>query len=39
MMSEGTRRPAPPGLPGLRDFQRIYLEVTLTWVSRRKGWT
>lgn len=39
MMSEGSRRPAPPGLPGLRAFQRVYLKVALTWLRERTGWT
>ncbi|TDD98839.1 phosphotransferase [Jiangella asiatica] len=32
------RRPAPPGLPTLREFQRTQHATTLAWVRRRTGW-
>ncbi|WP_026876994.1 phosphotransferase [Jiangella gansuensis] len=32
------RRPAPPGLPTLREFQRAQHVTTLDWVRRRTGW-
>jgi len=38
MMSEGSRRPPPPGLPGLRNFQRVCLSAALTWLRQRTGW-
>lgn len=33
-----SRRPAPPGLPTLRTFQRAQHVTTLAWVRRRTGW-
>jgi Ser/Thr protein kinase RdoA (MazF antagonist) len=32
------RRPAPPGLPTLREFQRVQGVAALDWVRRRTGW-
>ncbi|WP_198663963.1 protein kinase family protein [Jiangella endophytica] len=32
------RRPAPPGLPTVRAFQRAQHATTLAWVRRRTGW-
>jgi aminoglycoside phosphotransferase (APT) family kinase protein len=32
------RRPPPPGLPTLREFQRAQGEVALSWLRRRTGW-
>ena len=32
------RRPAPPGLPTLRAFQRAQHTTTLAWLRRRVGW-
>jgi aminoglycoside phosphotransferase (APT) family kinase protein len=37
-MTEACRRPAPPGLPTLRAFQRSYAEPNLEWARRRTGW-
>lgn len=37
-MTEASRRPAPPGLPTLRAFQRSYVGPNLEWVRRRTGW-
>ncbi len=34
---DGARRPAPPGLPTLREFQRVQGEALLAWVRRRAG--
>lgn len=39
MFAERSRRPAPPGLPTLRAFQRAQHAPTLAWVRRRTGWT
>ncbi|WP_216853360.1 phosphotransferase [Phytoactinopolyspora halotolerans] len=33
-----SRRPDPPGLPTLRQFQRAQHTSTLAWVRRRTGW-
>jgi len=33
-----SRRPAPPGLPTVREFQRQQGEVVLRWLARRLGW-
>jgi Phosphotransferase enzyme family len=32
---EGARQPEPPGLPTVREFQRVQGEVTLAWLARR----
>ncbi|SDU66425.1 phosphotransferase [Jiangella alkaliphila] len=32
------RRPAPPGLPTIREFQLAQHATTLAWVRRRTGW-
>lgn len=32
------RRPAPPGLPTLREFQRAQHRTTLAWLRRRLDW-
>ncbi|NAZ86240.1 protein kinase family protein [Kineococcus indalonis] len=34
---DGARRPAPPGLPTVREFQRVQGEALLAWVRRRAG--
>ncbi|MEW9546777.1 aminoglycoside phosphotransferase family protein [Nonomuraea sp. NPDC050783] len=33
-----SRRPAPPGLPKVREFQRAQGVVALEWLRRRTGW-
>lgn len=38
MFAEQSRRPAPPGLPTVRAFQRAQLDVLLPWIRRRTGW-
>lgn len=38
MFAEACRKPAPPGLPTLRDFQRSQYQAMLRWVHRRPGW-
>lgn len=35
---EHGRRPDPPGLPTVREFQRAQAAATLAWVRRRTGW-
>ena len=35
--AEQMRRPAPPGLPTLRAFQRLFHDSALTWARRRLG--
>ncbi|HEX5493094.1 MAG TPA: phosphotransferase [Mycobacteriales bacterium] len=37
MFGEACRKPAPPGLPTLRDFQRAQYQAMLRWVRRRTG--
>ena len=37
MWALGMRRPAPPGLPGLRAFQRRFHDAALAWVVHRTG--
>ena len=37
MWAAGTRRPAPPGLPTLRAFERRFHEAALAWTARRVG--
>ncbi len=32
------RRPDPPGLPTVREFQRAQGEVVLAWIGRRLRW-
>ncbi|WP_432572388.1 phosphotransferase family protein [Kineococcus sp. SYSU DK005] len=34
---DSARRPAPPGLPTVREFQRVQGEALLAWVRRRAG--
>jgi aminoglycoside phosphotransferase (APT) family kinase protein len=36
--AEGSRRPAPPGLPTLREFQRVQGVAAVDWLRRRTGW-
>jgi hypothetical protein len=38
MFSEAWRQPPPPGIPTVREFQRVQAEATLRWVRRRTGW-
>lgn len=40
MWAVSMRRPAPPGLPTIRAFQRRFHDTTLTWVRQRAaaGW-
>ncbi len=33
----GSLRPAPPGIPNVREFQRLQGEEALTWLRRRMG--
>ena len=35
MFARNMRKPAPPGLPTLRAFQRAFHGATLTWGARR----
>lgn len=35
---DAARRPAPRGLPTIREFQQAQGDVTLDWVRRRTGW-
>jgi aminoglycoside phosphotransferase (APT) family kinase protein len=37
-LAERCRRPAPPGLPTIRAYQRAYAASTLGWLARRTGW-
>jgi hypothetical protein len=37
MWAAGMRRPAPPGLPTLREFQRRFHDAALAWAIRRMG--
>jgi hypothetical protein len=37
--AEYGRRPDPPGLPTLREFQRAQAAATLKWIGRRTGWS
>lgn len=36
--SEMGRRPDPPGLPTVREFQRAQAKSTMNWIRRRTGW-
>ncbi|MBG6093060.1 phosphotransferase [Actinomadura viridis] len=38
MWTEAASEPPPPGLPTLRDFQRLEGNATLAWVRARTGW-
>lgn len=38
MLHRQSRRPAPPGLPKLRAYQRAYAEASTRWLRRRLGW-
>lgn len=38
MFQRQSRRPAPPGLPTIRAFQRAYAASTTGWLRRRLGW-
>jgi hypothetical protein len=38
MWHDAARRPAPPGLPTIRGFQRAQGDTALDWVRRRTGW-
>jgi hypothetical protein len=35
---ERSRAPAPPGLPTIRDYQRVSAKTLLEWTKRRTGW-
>lgn len=37
-LTERSLAPAPPGLPGLRPFQRVQAAAARRWVSARTGW-
>ena len=39
LMQHAMRRPPPPGLPTVREFQRTQGEVALAWLRERTGWT
>lgn len=38
MLSERSRRPAPPGLPTIREYQRAISRLTIDRLARRTGW-
>lgn len=38
MWAEAYRRPAPPGMPTVRPFQRRFHDAALAWGRRRCGW-
>jgi aminoglycoside phosphotransferase (APT) family kinase protein len=37
-LAERCRRPAPPGLPTIRAYQRAYAAFVTGWLARRTGW-
>jgi hypothetical protein len=34
-----SRKPPPPGIPTVREFQRAQGQVALSWLRQRTGWT
>jgi aminoglycoside phosphotransferase (APT) family kinase protein len=38
LLAERCRRPAPPGLPTIRAFQRAHARSLIGWLSRRSVW-
>lgn len=38
LLHRQSRRPAPPGLPKLRAYQRAYADASTDWLRRRLGW-
>ncbi len=36
--SHAWRQPPPPGLPTVRDWQKLQGDVVLPWLARRRGW-
>jgi aminoglycoside phosphotransferase (APT) family kinase protein len=37
-LAAACRRPAPPGLPTIRAYQRAYAGSVIGWLARRTGW-